>query len=167
MSARLAVTCAGAVALSSCGGATAPATSTPRGPWSAMTGAERAQYMQDVVMPRMRAVFAEFDPHRYPKMGCVPCHSTDKARGWKMPNPDLLVAESCISGTSDRLYGSEAAAQAMTRMTDFMRHRVQPEMSALLGGHYDPDHDGFQPCFGCHTMERPAPGPEVPPEAER
>jgi len=115
------------------------------------------------VQPRMKAIFMEFDSHRYPKMECNLCHSSDRAVGWKMPNPDLIVEEACISGEADRLYGSEDAAIAMRKMTKFMKERVQPEMARLLGRRtYD--------CFGCHTKDRPltdesvegAPSAEVP-----
>ena len=125
--------------------------------WDSMNPAQKMAYMQTTVMPRMTEVFMELDPHKYPKMGCVPCHSPDRARGWKMPNPDLMLDPSCLSGDAQTIYGSEEAAAEAAKMSAFMRERVQPTMAALLGRpSFDPrSREGFG-CFGCHAPE-PAP----------
>ncbi len=154
-------------ALCACGAAapTAEDVASGRVRWDAMSAPQKTAYMEQVVLPRMRAVFTEFDPHRYPRMGCTPCHEADSAtRGWKMPNPDLLVSKACISGSAQSLYGSEAAAAAMAKMTAFMRTRVQPEMASLLGKPADQEAtgEGFG-CFDCHTLERDNPVPVPPP----
>ncbi len=129
--------------LVSCSGA-------PRTPiaWTAMNDDQKMEHMKASVMPRMRAVFVEYDAHKYAKVGCAPCHSRDRAVGWKMPNPDLALDPSCIDGTAASIYGSTEAAAADAKMNAFMRQRVVPEISALLGRPVD--------CFDCHAKERPS-----------
>lgn len=153
-------------ALGGCGGSARPAGAGTGATvaWSAMSPEQKSAYMRTTVLPRMKAVFMEFDPHRYPKMDCAPCHAPEAiTRGWKMPNPDLLLDPSCLTGTPRSLYGSESAAKAMATMDRFMRERVQPEMAALLGRPpYDPaTQKGFD-CFGCHTPDRPSVVPLPP-----
>ncbi|HMR78038.1 MAG TPA: hypothetical protein PKD61_23170, partial [Polyangiaceae bacterium] len=43
-------------------------------PWDAMGPAERLEYMQSTVMPRMQAVFEAFDEHRFGDVTCATCH---------------------------------------------------------------------------------------------
>ncbi len=144
--------------VAACGGPSRAVAPPPPGlAWDSMSPDQKMAYMKTTVMPRMRALFVELDPHKYPKMDCVPCHSPDRARGWKMPNPDLTLDPLCISGGAETIYGSEEAAQETAKMSAFMRERVQPAMAALLGR---PSYDastktGFD-CFGCHAPE-PAP----------
>lgn len=152
------------VLLAACTGASA---SSPAAmvPWDSMNRDQKMAYMKSTVAPRMKAIFMEYDPHKYPKMDCVPCHTSNRAVGWKMPNPDLALDPSCISGEASSIYGSEEAAAATAKMNAFMRERVQPAMAALLGR---PSYDattrkGFD-CFGCHVAERPSVSlPTVPP----
>jgi len=77
-------------------------------------------------------VFTEYDRHRYPDVTCATCHGADgEKRGWKMPNPDLLLeVEPMHTGELDK----------------FMREKVSPEMARLLGRAPD--------CFSCHTPDR-------------
>ncbi len=89
---------AAAALLGSCGGPSQPAAPQPATvAWDSMNPAQKLAYMKTTVLPRMKALFMEYDPHRYPKMDCVPCHSADRARGWKMPNPDLTLDPLCSS----------------------------------------------------------------------
>jgi hypothetical protein len=129
------------LALVSCG---------PRAPvaWGAMNQDQKMEYMKASVMPQMLAVFSEYDAHKYPKVGCAPCHSRDRAVGWKMPNPDLALDPSCLDTSVPQVYGSPEAAQANAKMIAFMRDRVVPAMSAAMGRRVD--------CFDCHAKERPS-----------
>jgi hypothetical protein len=49
-------------------------------------------YMKQVVVPKMRLVFRQFDRDEFKKFGCETCHGKNaKAREFKMPNPDLFA----------------------------------------------------------------------------
>ena len=121
----------------------------------------KLEYMTNTVMPRMREVFSAFDPHRYRRMGCVPCHARDsKGLSWKMPNGDLPIDTACGgnalelgSAPSEGAHAHTSAA--MSEMDGFMLRDVGPEMARLLGvPAYDPiARRGFG-CFGCHTRDR-------------
>src|ERR1019366_33184 len=72
----------------------------PAVPWARMTAQQKQDYMRSTVMPEMRALFVRFDPHRYPKMGCSPCHMrTTGSPDYRMPNLDLpLDPSTCAEG---------------------------------------------------------------------
>jgi hypothetical protein len=109
-------------------------------------------------MPRMKALFMAFDPHRYPKMACTPCHETAE---WRMPNADLLLDPACggealdVGAPSGAVHDHPSPREKMSRLDEFMLNEVTPEMAKLLGmPAYDPaERKGFG-CFGCHTPER-------------
>lgn len=115
-----------AAMLVGCGAAATP----PR--YGEMSRAQKLAYMHDTVMPQMKAIFVEFDRHRYDKMTCATCHGQDGAkRGFRMPSPDLLLeTEPTHTGELDK----------------FMREKVAPEMARMLGRAPD--------CFSCHTPDR-------------
>lgn len=97
-----------------------------------MSRAQKLAFMHDTVMPQMKAVFVEFDRHRYANMSCATCHGQDgEKRGYKMPSPDLLLeTEPTHTGEIDK----------------FMHEKVAPEMARMLGTKPD--------CFSCHTPDR-------------
>ena len=124
-------------------GASSPAPSASKGPpvpFATMTAQQKYDYMVSTVMPEMRALFVKFDPHRYPRMGCTPCHS--RAPGtpdYRMPNEDLpLDPSKCEPGP-----GSDPREIEMNR---FMTEDVGPAMGRLLGKPFDS-------CFWCHAYE--------------
>ena len=112
----------------------------PAVPWAGMTAQQKQDYMRSTVMPEMRALFVRFDPHRYPKMGCSPCHMrTTGSPDYRMPNLDLpLDPSTCAEGP-----GTDPAAAKMSR---FMLEQVGPTMGRLLG-------KPFITCYGCHAYE--------------
>ncbi len=125
--------------------AEAPATPAQRAPavtWDHMTQGEKYAYMTRTVMPEMRDLFVKFDPHRYPKMDCIPCHVRGRAADYRMPNPDLrLDPDACGAAPTTDPSG--------VSMYEFMAHEVETEMARLLGRE-----EGDVGCFGCHVPER-------------
>lgn len=109
--------------------------------WDAMSKERKLEYMDATVMPRTKAAFVAYDPHRYAKLDCVSCHGREAAtRGYAMPNPDLLLEPTPWNTTS------ADPATAPSPMDAFMAGVVTKEMGRLVGRPFA--------CFGCHTPER-------------
>jgi hypothetical protein len=144
-----------AVLLSACGSGTSSSGTTtaspdtiegPPRPWGEMTHEERGAYMARAVVPRMGALFAEYDAERYADLDCSTCHGPDaSARGFEMPNPSLLPLSP--SGTEGQRHTVDQYPEGVR----FMFNRVVPTMRALLGEpEFDPaTGEGFT-CFDCH-----------------
>jgi hypothetical protein len=123
----------------------------PPQPWKDMTGEQKAKYMKEVVVPKMRVTFQQFDPEEFKKVGCDTCHGKDaKARKFKMPNPDLPVLPSSPAGFAPLM-------EKKPKMMKFMSGMVKPQMAALLGlPEFDPkkpEAGGFG-CAACHTFKK-------------
>lgn len=118
-------------------------------PWDDMDRGERAAFMAQIVLPRMREVFQAFDPERFADFDCTTCHGKDaKARGFAMPSPDLPVLD------PRGIYRKHRKDPAQHAIADFMWKEVQPEMGRLLGVTYGPK--GRIDCATCHPHD-PAP----------
>lgn len=125
------------VAVASC----APRVATPVGErWDAMSKERKLEYMNTTVMPRMKAAFVNFDPHRYAKIDCATCHGRDGAERGYTKNPDLLLEPTPWNTAS------ADPATAPSPMDAFMAGVVAKEMGGLVGRPVG--------CFGCHTPER-------------
>lgn len=152
MTRRASLALAMALAASACGGRAEPPRAQParQVAWPAMSDDEKLEYMTKVVMPEMKSLFVTFDARRFPKMTCATCHGKDgPARGWKMPNPDLLLEIEAVTPTA-----SQAQHHGSPAMDDFMRGKVAPRMAALLGrSPSDPAKPGAE-CWVCHTLDR-------------
>lgn len=113
--------------------------------WDKMDHAERKAYMKQVVMPKMKAEFAAFNPQKFGNMKCITCHGKGAENdSYKMPNPDIFKLPRSREGW----------AKADTSFMKFMREHVKPDMADLLG---IPPFDmktktGFG-CGNCHTDE--------------
>lgn len=115
--------------------------------WDSMSGEQKLQYMESTVMPRMKALFESYDPHRFSRMTCKSCHGADGAqRRWITPSPELLLEETKWNT------GAAAPDAAPSEFDAFMARSVGPEMAKLLGRPYGAP-NGFG-CFGCHAPER-------------
>ena len=134
--------------------APAPAGAKPSGPpqpWKEMTAEQRGKYMKDVVTPRMKVVFQQFDGEEFKKFGCDTCHGKKaKARKFKMPNPDIYALPSTPAGFAPLM-------EKKPKMMKFMGETVKPQMAALLGlPEFDPkkpEAGGFA-CTACHTIKK-------------
>lgn len=146
--------------LASCGGsATEPAEATetsteatettggeaaaPAIAWHDMTPEQKGQFMHDVVMPEMRAIFQEHDGEEFADFSCATCHG-ENARdvGFHMPNGIAPLDPAHIP----------AVFSSSDPMAVLMTQRVWPRMAELLGEQpYDPEtHQGFS-CLNCHA----------------
>jgi hypothetical protein len=145
------------------GAAAAPAAPTPaKIDWEKMNFAARKKYMKSDVLPKMKALFVEFDAKKYSKMSCQTCHGAKATeQKFKMPNAELPK----LPQPTDRA-GFMALQQKKPEMAKFMGTKVKPTMAALLNlPEWSPTKpDGFG-CYQCHTkMEGPA-GGAAPPAA--
>jgi hypothetical protein len=118
--------------------------------WKDMEREERVTYMRTVVLPRMRQLFAEFNPEEFPRINCKTCHGDGATNeSFEMPNPKLPKLPSTTEGFQE-LMKKDSAAMV------FMMRKVKPEMAKLLGmPPSDPQTqpDGFG-CGNCHTFKK-------------
>jgi len=105
-----------------------------------MSYAQRLRFMEATIDPEMRRVFVDYDPHKFGGFACKTCHgASGRARGYAMPNPDLLLEPSpWNTGAADPKDAPDAMSAFMTT--------VSARMSALMGHGVG--------CFSCHTEER-------------
>lgn len=123
----------------------------PPQPWKDMTAQQRGKYMKEVITPKMRVAFQQFDGEEFKEFGCDTCHGKQgKARKFKMPNPDIYALPGSPAG-----FG--ALMEKKPKMMKFMAETVKPQMAALLGVHeFDPkkaEAGGFG-CIACHTAKK-------------
>lgn len=127
----------------------------PVGRWAELTPAQKALHMNDVVMPRMTALFQAQDAEKYAKVECGLCHRTGAVTGnFSMPDPGLPEFESYAAIERDT-----------PRVIAFME-RVEKEMAHALGVPvYDPvTHKGLK-CTTCHVVGKKASVAETEVEA--
>lgn len=115
--------------------------------WADMSDSQKMEYMQQTVLPKMKASFAAIDP-KFEDMKCPTCHGEGAKKGqFEMPSADLPKLT-----TTGKF---EAELKAHPEMTKFMMEKVVPEMAALL--HAEPydatTQQGFG-CFGCHMQKK-------------
>lgn len=118
--------------------------------WKDMNADQRHAYMEKVVMPKAKAVFAAFDP-KYQAMDCKTCHGPGTEDGvYEMPNPKIRPLPNSPEAFM-ALMGKDAEVQ---RFTPFMVGKVEPMMGELL--HitvFDPQtNTGELSCENCHTL---------------
>ncbi len=113
--------------------------------WEHMPRAQRAEYMHDVVVPRMRTLFQEHDPERFAEFGCATCHG-ENARdvGFHMPNTLHPLNPEQIGGLFE--------AEETRDIAQFMAGPVEHTMAELLGEEpYDPETGSGFGCMSCHA----------------
>ncbi|GAC1588389.1 MAG: hypothetical protein NVS3B20_16290 [Polyangiales bacterium] len=141
----------------SCGGAQAPASAPrtnakestdvppPPASWDALSHEQKLDYMSKAVMPKMGALFHDYDAKRFANPTCEMCHGSGAKNGsFKMPNPELPKLS--VEGEFKKHRDKDAA------IVDFMMAKVEQQMAGLLNeAPYDvKTHKGFG-CFECHT----------------
>ena len=127
-----------------------PVVGPPQVAWKDMTKEQKGKYMKAAVLPKMKAAFQTFDPDLFAKFNCQTCHGKDaKARGFKMPSPDLFVLPSTPAEFAPLM-------EKKGKWMKFMGETVKPTMAGLLGL---PNYDHKAPvpgafgCGGCHTAK--------------
>lgn len=120
----------------------------PPSPWKDMTGEERGAYMKNVVLPKMKDVFARFDAKHFADVTCATCHGENpKEAKFKMPSPKIPRLP------ADPAKFKEELAEH-PEMADFMAKTVKPVMAALLGlPEYSQENPQGFGCGGCHVFE--------------
>jgi hypothetical protein len=118
------------------------------GQWDSWTKDQKLAYMKTAVMPKMGAMFHEFDPKTFSEPRCGLCHGPGaKDLGFKMPNPTLPK----LPSTPD---GFKKVHDQKPEIFDFMAKHVEPTMASLLGEQpYDPTTQKGFGCFDCHTKK--------------
>lgn len=118
--------------------------------WADLEPEQKGKYMKAVVMPRMKALFQEYDDKTFAEFTCATCHGKDaKDQGFKMPSADLFVLPSDEAGFAK-------LAEEKPGWLRFMGERVKPEMAKLLAlPEFDPKNPqpGTMGCYNCHTHQ--------------
>jgi hypothetical protein len=132
------------------GGTTAAGPPPPPGPgeWDKWSKDQKLEYMKAAVMPKMGALFHDFDSTKYAQTKCVLCHGSGVKNGtFTMPNAELPKLP---TGPGEFMKVREKAP----KMFDFMVHEVEPTMAALVGEKpFDPKTKTGFSCFECHTKK--------------
>jgi hypothetical protein len=104
----------------------------------------KGAYMKEVVLPKMKDVFQQFDAKEYADFGCKTCHGENaKQRAFEMPSPEIHV----LDFQKDKV---DHAAEYK-----FMSETVAPTMAGLLGEQpFDPATGKGFGCMGCHTIQK-------------
>lgn len=129
--------------------------------WKDMNADQRKEYMEHVVMPKAKEVFAAFDP-KYQTMDCKTCHGPGAEDGsFEMPNAKIRP----LPNTPDAFMALMAKDPEVQRFTPFMAGKVEPMMGELLHMTvFDPKtNTGELSCATCHTLVDET-GKVVPPE---
>jgi hypothetical protein len=112
----------------------------PERAWKSMSHEDRQVYMAQTVLPHMQATFQEFDGERFAAFDCSTCHPTGATRGdFAMPDPGIPKLS--------RWKFRKEHWKKHPETVQFMWEKVDPEMSALLGG--PKGLRGFN-CRDCH-----------------
>jgi hypothetical protein len=115
-----------------------------------MTEGERAVFMNDVVLPQMKATFKAFDA-KFANMTCTTCHGEGVTTGtYAMPSAPIPKLPASEEAFFEYVKDPEHA-----RWSQFMMDKVWPEMAALLEvPMFDPEKhmEGFS-CNNCHQLE--------------
>jgi hypothetical protein len=125
----------------------------PEVAWKDMTPQQKGRFMKEVVTPKMKVTFQEFDADLFKKFDCGTCHGKDaKAKKFKMPNPEIHE----LPGTPEAFQAMMAKKPSWPKWTKFMGEKVEPQVAALLGqplfDFKKPEKGGFG-CANCHTIE--------------
>jgi hypothetical protein len=115
--------------------------------WATMAHDQKVEHMKSVVMPKMSALFQEFDAKKYKEFGCPTCHGPGAKEGkFEMPNKKL-----------PKLSSKDNFAKHMKehkKVTEFMMQKVVSEMASTIEMEpYNPETQKGFGCGGCHEME--------------
>jgi hypothetical protein len=141
---------AGATASTAAAAADAGPSGGPPGPgqWDSWSFDQKKEYMKSAVLPKMGALFHDYDAKRFAAAKCTLCHGASAKDGtFRMPNPALPK----LPGTPE---GFKKLHDQHPKAVDFMAKEVVPTMAGLVGeAPYDPKTQQGFGCFECHTKK--------------
>jgi cytochrome c551/c552 len=115
-------------------------------PWNKKTREQKLEWMGLEVLPKMKALFTEYDAERFKGFECQTCHGAD------MELVDFKLPNSLYGLTKDDPYAAGKDYDAP--MTEFMATKVVPEMAKLLDqGVYNPSTKQGFGCLKCHQAD--------------
>lgn len=136
--------------LAACGGSDDDTTEPEPTAYEDMTFDQRVVFMNNVVLPQMKATFVKFDP-KFEGMGCVTCHGDGATDGtYAMPSPQIPR----LPATEEEFY-EYVKDPEHGRWAQWMLDEVWPQMANLLQvPMFDPEKNptGFS-CSNCHMVE--------------
>lgn len=120
--------------------------------YTQMNFSQRAQFMNDVVLPQMKETFVAFDA-KFATMSCMTCHGNGASDGtFKMPSAQVPPLPATEEAFLEYVKDPEHA-----RWSQFMLDKVWPKMADLLHVEkFNPatGEAGFS-CSNCHTHSAP------------
>ena len=127
-----------------------PEPSGPPGPgdWDKWSHEQKLAYMKSTVMPKMGALFHDFDSKNFAEPKCALCHGDGVKDGtFTMPNPQLPKLDLTPSGM-------KALRAKHKKVFELMTKQVVPTMASLLGEQpFDPKTGQGFGCSECHTKK--------------
>lgn len=127
-----------------------PEPAGPPGPgdWDNWSHERKLAYMKSAVMPKLGAIFQDFDSKEFAEPKCVLCHGDGVKDGtFTMPNPQLPRLDLTSSGM-------KALRAKHPKIFDLMTKHVVPTMASLLGEQpFDPKTGQGFGCSECHTKK--------------
>lgn len=125
---------------------TGPGSATPAlpdVPFDKLSHEQKAELMQDKVVPALEPVFKQHDAKRFAEFGCETCHGKGaEQRHFRMPNPELPQL-------------SRDMSKFKKEDIEWMATQVKPAMAKVLQlKEWTPeDQTGFG-CSGCHSVAK-------------
>ncbi|UQA56832.1 hypothetical protein [Polyangium aurulentum] len=135
--------------VAACGGEADDEPTPPPVAYKDMTLQQREVFMNDVVLPKMRATFAAFDAKYESTMTCQTCHGNGANDGtYAMPSPQVPPLP------TEEEFPEYVKDPENAKWAQFMMDDVWPQMADLLDvPMYDhmTNPTGFS-CSNCHTI---------------
>lgn len=123
----------------------APAAADSGKAWADMNKGERASYMMQVVQPKMKVLFQEFDAKHFATFNCATCH------GEGAKNKSFAMPDAAIPKIPGNMEGFEKLKAEKPEMVKFMMETVVPEMAKLVNEPvFDPATGKGFGCGECH-----------------
>jgi len=141
------------VVLAACGSKSPPPAQPPVKPvaWKDMDATQREQFMKDVVMPKSKALFVEFNAEKYKDMNCATCHGDGATDGsFEMPNPKIKP----LPNTPEAFMAWVSKDAEAGRYAQFMATKLEPAVAEMLQlKPFDPQtKSGEFSCSNCHQL---------------
>ncbi|HEX2686870.1 MAG TPA: hypothetical protein VHN14_09635 [Kofleriaceae bacterium] len=115
----------------------------PDVPFGQLDQDQRAEFMKQKVVPRMKPLFQNHDPKRFAEFGCQTCHGAQAKDGhFDMPNPKL-----------PRLNFGDMSKFKKEDL-EWMNKAIEPTMAKILNKPlYSKENPKGFGCLACHTPE--------------